>query len=154
MDIDGVISLWGWPADPPPEGVWTLLDGVAHVLSAGAARRLAALADAFDLVWCSGWEERADEHLPGLVGLGPLPHLSFDRHLAGAASHAHWKLAAVDAHAGPDRPLAWVDDAFDAACDTWAAERPGPTLLVRTDPAVGFTGAQAAALRAWAERLG
>ena len=26
---------------------------------------------------------------------------------------------------GPDRPLAWIDDAHDDACHAWAAERPG-----------------------------
>lgn len=153
IDIDGVISLWGWPGNAPPDTVWTLLDGTAHALSAGAARRLAALGDRYELVWASGWEERADEHLPHLVGLGPLPHLSFDRAMAGAASRAHWKLAAIDAHAGRDRPLAWVDDAFNPACHAWAAARPGPTLLVPTDPAVGFTEPQAAQLRAWAGTL-
>lgn len=126
------------------------MDGIGHFLCAPAAVRLGELSGAFELVWCSGWEERANEHLPQLVGLGPLPHLSFSRPLAGAASAAHWKLAAIDAYAGPDRPLAWVDDAFNPACHEWAARRAGPTLLIETLPAEGFTAAQARALRAWA----
>ena len=36
-------------------------------------------------------------------------------------------------------PLAWIDDAHDDTCHAWAEERPGPTLLVATDPAVGIT---------------
>jgi hypothetical protein len=150
VDVDGVISLWGWPEPHKPVGAWTLVDGVPHYLSAEAAGRLAALTDVFEPIWCTGWEEKADEHLPRLVGLGPFPHLSFDRAMSGAASRAHWKLAAIDAHAGPDRPLAWVDDAFNPACHAWAAARPGPTLLVTTEPAVGVTEPQAAQLRAWA----
>ena len=150
VDVDGVLSLWGWPEDRRPDGVWTLVDGVGHFLSTAAAARFAALADAFELVWCSGWEERANEHLPRLLGLGPLPHLSFDGAAPGAVPRAHWKLAAIDAYAGPDRPLAWVDDAFNPACHAWAAERPGRTLLVATLPAEGFTEAQAGVLRAWA----
>lgn len=153
VDIDGVISLWDWSDDAQPLGAWTLVDGSAHFLSRAAAERIAALADCFDLVWCSGWEDRANEHLPHLVGLGPLPHLSFDRAMAGAASPGHWKLAAIDAHAGPERPVAWVDDDFNPACEAWAAARPGPTLLVTTLPAVGFTARHAAALRAWAAAL-
>jgi len=149
VDVDGVISLWGWPEPERPDGAWTLVDGIGHFLSAGAAGRLRELSDVFALVWCSGWEERANEHLPRLVGLGPLAHLRFDGTLPGAM-HAHWKLAAIDAHAGPYRAVAWVDDAFNAACHAWAAERPGPTLLVTTQPAVGFTAAQATTLRAWA----
>lgn len=150
VDIDGVISLWGWAATEPPDGAWTLVDGIGHFLSAEAAGRLRELSDVFELVWCSGWEERANEHLPHLVGLGPLAHVSFDGTLSGAAPRAHWKLAAIDAHAGPDRAVAWVDDAFNPACHAWAARRPGPTRLVTTQPAVGFTAAQATALRAWA----
>lgn len=151
IDVDGVISLWGWPGPAPP-GAWALVDGIGHFLSARAARRLRELGDCFELVWCTGWEERANEHLPFLVGLGPLPHLAFDRTPTGA--YAHWKLAAIDLHAGPDRPVAWVDDALDVECHAWAAARPGPTLLVTTSPAEGFTASQAAQLQAWAAALG
>lgn len=151
IDIDGVVSLWGWAQERPPVGVWTLVNGIGHFLAKGPAEQLASLADRFELWWCSGWEEKADEHLPRLVGLGPLPHLSFDA--ATDAPRAHWKLAAIDAHAGPDRAVAWVDDAFNPGCHAWAAERPGPTLLVTTLPAEGFTAAQAATLRAWAAAL-
>ena len=154
VDVDGVISLWGWNGHQPPPGAWALVDGVPHFLSRESADRLVGLADVCEAWWCTGWEERANEHLPHLVGLGPLPFLSFDRVLRGAASHAHWKLADIDAAAGPDRPLAWVDDAFNPACHAWAAARPGPTLLVTTLPAEGFTTEQAAAVRAWAARVG
>ncbi len=145
IDIDGVISLWGTPALTSPLGALTLVDGVPHALSKPAAERLAGLADAFELVWCSGWEDRANDYLPRLVGLGPLPHLSF----GPPSDHAHWKLAAIDAHAGPYRALAWIDDDLPAACHAWAAARPGPTLLVETDPAIGVTPEQATRLRAW-----
>ena len=33
------------------------------------------LGDDFELVWCSGWEEKANDHLPHLMGLPTLPHL-------------------------------------------------------------------------------
>ena len=57
------------------------------------------------------------------------------------------------AFAGPDRPLVWIDDDHDAACHAWATARPGPTLLVSTDPEVGLTRAHAARARAWTEAL-
>jgi hypothetical protein len=150
VDIDGVISLFGFAPDECPPGTWHLVEGIAHFLSSTAAAHLHELAQSFDLVWCSGWEERADEHLPALLGVPVLPHLSFDRNVGGGpVSHAHWKLAAIEAHAG-DRPLAWIDDALDDACERWAAERAAPTLLVRTDPKVGLTQEQVARLREWA----
>jgi hypothetical protein len=175
VDIDGVLSLFGFPAYSPPEGLWRSIDGIPHFLSAAAARHLLALVSVFELVWCSGWEEKADEYLPSLLGLPRgLPHLSFERASgttdAGGATdaakgatdaagvgaeskslHGHWKLAAIDAYAGT-RPLAWVDDCIDAACHTWAAARTAPTLLVQTQPDIGITADQAESLARWARR--
>lgn len=150
-DIDGVISLWGFGLDMRPPGVWAIVDGIPHFLSTCAAEHLRALADAFDLVWCSGWEERADEHLPRLLGVpAARPHLRFDgRTRAEVSARAHWKLEAVDEHAR-DRPLAWVDDAFNAACWAWARARRAPTLLVATDPAQGLVDVHARRLHAFA----
>src|SRR5262249_11547 len=80
-----------------------------------------------------------------------LPHLAFDgRSRAEVSARAHWKLAAVEEHAA-DRPLAWIDDAFNDACHAWAARREAPTLLVATEPATGLREAPAAELRAWAK---
>lgn len=154
VDIDGVISLFGFgPAHPPP-GTLELVDGVPHFLSRGAAERVGRLSEDFELVWCSGWEEKADEFLPGALGLpGGLPHLTFGGPEAAQAGR-HWKLDAIDAYAGRRRPLAWIDDGFDASCHAWASARPAPTELVATDPAVGLTAAQADGLAAWARRLG
>jgi hypothetical protein len=153
-DIDGVISLWGFPPDRRPPGVWAAVDGIPHFLSTRAAEHLQHLAKAFALVWCSGWEEKADEHLPGLLGVPKsLPHLGFGGHTRTEVSaHAHWKLAAIEEFAG-DRPLAWVDDAFNDACWTWAAHRGAPTLLVATEPPEGLTDAHADELRRFAAAL-
>jgi len=151
VDIDGVISLFGFPHDRRPEGLWTQVEGIAHLLSATAATTLLDLTSDFEPVWCSGWEDKANENLPGLLGLGPWPILHFDRSRgAGTSLAGHWKLDAINAHCGPDRPLAWVDDVLDDVCERWAAARPGPTLLVRTDPAVGLTARDVPALRAFA----
>lgn len=153
VDVDGVISLFGFTLDTCPDGSWHQIDGVTHLLSAQAPGLLLDLMSDFELVWCTGWEERADEHLPTLLGLPRLSWLSFDRNPGRA--NAHWKLAAIDGHVGA-RPVAWLDDALDARCDAWAhdrRERGAPTLLVRTDPAVGLTTAERDTLVAWAAGL-
>ncbi|HZE04663.1 MAG TPA: HAD domain-containing protein [Solirubrobacteraceae bacterium] len=153
IDIDGVISLFGFDQATPPAGKFLLVEGIPHFLSVHAADLVASLRNDFDLVWCSGWEEKADEHLPFALGLpAGLPHLSFGEAVAGAPGR-HWKLDAIDRYAGADRPLAWVDDAFDQSCHEWAAARPAPTELVATDPAVGLTAAQARRLRQWAHAV-
>jgi hypothetical protein len=152
VDIDGVISLFGAPLDgralPAREGSLHSIDGMPHFLSSGAAAHLLELADDYELVWASGWEERANEHLPHLLGLpAALPFLRFER--AVGRAHAHWKLAAIERYAGA-RALAWVDDSFNDACHEWARTRAAPTLLVATDPAHGLTASEAALLARWA----
>jgi hypothetical protein len=150
VDIDGVLSLFGFQSDTRPHGEWINVEGIVHLISASACEHLHRLAARFDLVWCSGWEEKANEHLLGvLVMPAALPFLTFTAQ--GGASR-HWKLDAIEAHAG-DRPLAWIDDAHDDSCRGWASARAAPTLLVTTDPADGLSAAHVGALEHWAAGL-
>ena len=152
IDIDGVVSLFGFDHRHPPPGRFVSVDGIVHFLSAGAAEHLMALAGRFELAWCSGWEEKADEYLPFALGLpAGLPHVRFEHE--GDAGGRHWKLAAIDRFAGDRRALAWLDDGHDLSCDVWAAARDAPTLLVRTDPAIGLIRAHTATLTAWARAV-
>jgi len=154
VDVDGVISLWGFDPNRRPPGAFAVVDGIPHFLSQAAGRHLLALTEWFELVWCTGWEEKANEHLLTPLGLPtPLHYLSFDADRdPGHTTPGHWKLAALQAHAG-DRPLAWIDDAFNAACWDWAADRSAPTLLVATRPETGLLDAHAEQLRDWARAL-
>jgi hypothetical protein len=152
VDIDGVISLWGLHSNDRPRGAFHNVEGVVHFVSADAGKHLLGLRDRFELVWCSGWEEKADDHLPHALGLpSGLPFLSFARN--PGRGHGHWKLAAIEAYAGPRRPLAWIDDAHDDACHAWAAARGAPTLLVATTPATGLSSGHVDVLNAWAREL-
>ena len=128
-----------------------MVDGIPHLISATAGDHLRAVSRAYELAWCTGWEEKADEYLPRVLGLpAPIPHVK----LAGDDDSGHWKLAAIDGYAGSERAVAWLDDGHNHACEAWAAARRGPTLLMRTDPAIGITQAHVAELLAWAEELG
>ena len=151
VDVDGVISLFGFD-DPPDrtQAKFELIDGMVHCISLGAGDRLRGLSEDFDLIWATGWEDRANDVLPGLLGLPERPYLTFD----GAARFgtAHWKLGPLDEYAR-DRAMAWIDDSFDDSCYEWARERSAPTLLVPTESALGLEEAQAEALAAWAEGL-
>ncbi len=147
VDIDGVISLFGFPIDAPPRGAFHSIDGIPHFLSAAAGEHLLTLSLSFELIWASGWEEKANEYLPHLLGLPALPYLSFER--SPGKTNAHWKLDAIEAHAG-ERALAWVDDAFNEACHEWSASRAAPTLLVSTAPEYGLTETESRKLLAWA----
>ncbi len=151
VDIDGVISLFSFDHRSRPEGSFHSIDGIPHFLSSGAAEHLLALAPNFELAWASGWEEKANEYLPYLLGLPELPHLSFERSVG--RTNAHWKLDAIEAYAGATRALAWIDDAFNDACHLWASVRPAPTLLVQTQPANGLTACETEILARWADSL-
>jgi len=155
VDVDGVISLFGFPPHARPPGRFEMVDGIAHFLSASAGEHLRLLADAFEPVWCTGWEEKANEYLPRALGLdGPWPYLSFAHATGpGVSTQGHWKLDAIDAWCG-GRAVAWIDDAHGAACDAWAAERAAPTLLVTTEPAVGLTEREVERLLDWASATG
>ena len=149
LDVDGVISLFGFdgPLDQLP-GRFHLIDGVAHCIPDETGPRILRLAEHFDLCWATGWEERANDRLPLILGLPEeLPVLTF----GGKAEFgtAHWKLDALAKYAG-DRALAWVDDSMDASCHAWAAERPAPTLLVPCESDVGLTDSHVEAMIAWA----
>jgi hypothetical protein len=151
VDVDGVISLFGY--DEPPalaETRFELVDGAIHCISLRAGERLQRLSEHFDLIWATGWEDKANYYLPMMLGLAELPHLSFD----GAArfGSAHWKLGPLDEYCR-GRAMAWIDDNLDDSCYRWSRDRVEPTLLVPTDPALGLGEAETEALLAWARGL-
>jgi hypothetical protein len=148
VDVDGVLSVFGFPHNAPPPGRIHSVEGIPHCLADGCGERLIRLAQAYELVWATGWEERANEHLPHLLGLGgEYPTLEFDHQPEWGSSH--WKLSAIERYAG-DRAAAWIDDNFNEACLFWARERTAPTLLVHTDPAIGITDKHVTELERWA----
>jgi HAD domain in Swiss Army Knife RNA repair proteins len=151
VDVDGVISLFGFDRSSPPEGRLHSVDGIPHWIGERCGAHLTALAEHFELVWATGWEERANEHLPFLLQLeAELPTLRFDgRKVFG---EAHWKIAAVDEYAS-GRPAAWIDDSLDERCQAWAEARDEPTLLIETDAAVGLTEEHVEQLLEWARQL-
>ena len=152
VDVDGVISLFGFDEElTEAPGELKLIDGMLHCISLPAGERLRRLTEYYDLVWATGWEERANEHLPPLLGLPEdLPVLTF----AGRARFgtAHWKVDAIDKYAG-DRPAAWLDDNIDETCVAWAEGRSAPTLIVETAPSEGLTDEHVTQLLRWADEL-
>jgi hypothetical protein len=154
IDIDGVISLFGFHESMQPgqtdasgaPGEFHLIDGMLHCISLETGPRLQRLAQSYELVWASGWEDRANDHLPGILGVPELPYLTFDGRARFGT--AHWKLDALDEYAG-SRPLAWVDDSLDESCYEWAEQREAPTLLVPTESDVGLLEAHVQTLEAW-----
>lgn len=157
VDIDGVISIFADGAGLQPGSEPTaraggrfeylLIDGIPHCISIAAGERIERLAGHYELFWASGWEDRANDHLPNLIGIPELPYLKLN---GTPDDEEHWKLGPIAEYAG-NRPLAWIDDNFDQSCFDWAESREAPTLLVPTEPEHGFEEAQAEVLVQWAE---
>src|SRR3954469_25631726 len=148
VDVDGVISLFGFQASGHPPGIFHLIDGIPHCIGTDAAARLARLADRYELVWATGWEEKANEYLVHILEMpGDLPVLTFDGRAVFGSSH--WKVEAIEDYAR-GRAAAWIDDNLDERAEKWAANRPEPTLLVRTESALGITDEQVETLLRWA----
>ena len=144
-----MISLFGFPSGMPPPGRFHWVDGIAHCIGDACGSRVRRLVESFELVWATGWEEKANEYLPHLLDLPvrELPVLTFDGRAAWGS--AHWKLDAIDRYAG-DRPAAWIDDNLDETCEEWARSRAAPTLLVRSESATGLGEQHVEELLAWA----
>jgi Swiss Army Knife RNA repair-like protein len=151
VDVDGVVSLFGFNPTGKPPGSFHSIDGIIHLIGADVASRLARLTDRYELVWATGWEEKANEYLIHILGMpSELPVLTFDGRAVFGSSH--WKLDAIDEYAR-GRPAAWIDDNLDDQCKRWAAYRPEPTLLVLTESDLGITEEHVARLIRWADGL-
>ena len=148
VDVDGVISLFGFEGQPPREaGRFHLIDGMPHVISATAGGCLRQLVDHYELIWATGWEDKANDYLPNLLGLPELPVLHFGRDARFGT--AHWKLGPIGEYAA-GRPLAWIDDSLNDECRQWARDRAEPTLLVETESMLGIEQGHVEALISWA----
>jgi hypothetical protein len=153
VDVDGVISLFGFsPTETKLPGRFHWIDGVAHCIPEDVGERLVRLAEKFELVWATGWEEKANEYLPFILQLpeSELPCLMFQGQAVFGS--AHWKLEAISEYAD-DRPAAWIDDNLDDTCRHWARTREYPTLLIETHSASGMMDDHVEELRAWADEV-
>ncbi len=153
VDVDGVVSLFDFPesqSDLPGPLHW--IDGVSHCIPADVGARLERLAERFELVWATGWEEKANEYLPFILKLSfsELPVLTFGGRAVFGSSD--WKLEAMEEYAG-SRPAAWIDDNIDDQCKRWAKRREAPTLLVETKSPTGLTDKHVKRLLRWADKV-
>lgn len=148
VDVDGVISLFGFdgPAEEAP-CKFQLIDGMAHCISLETGPRLQRLMRHYELIWATGWEDRANDYLVLMLGLPALPVLHFGR--SARFGSAHWKLDPIGEYAA-GRRLAWLDDSLDDSCHEWAERRAEPTLLVPTQSDVGLLDSHVEVLVDWA----
>lgn len=124
VDVDGVLcpfrqsNFHFFDGEAPEEG--HLLDSLrdqrfdgyefdeasAVYYSRDNARRLKQLGEIFQLVWCTGWEHRANDVIGPLHELPELPVISV---LGYGGTDIHWKFAGIRHFVG-NQPYAFIDD--------------------------------------------
>jgi hypothetical protein len=144
LDVDGVLLVvrTSWT-----EGEDDDLD-LEPTLHPEASEWMAELAEVFELVWATTWEDLANRVVAPALGLPPLPAIEFDMDRRAPTA----KLPSVIAWIG-DRPCAWIDDDLQHDADTWAAGRAVPTLLVHVDMTTGMERRHVDRLLAFAAEL-
>jgi hypothetical protein len=150
VDVDGVLNPW--LADSCPDGYneYRFIPGERVLLSPGHGELLTSLATAYELVWATAWEHRANQLICPVLALPELPVIEFP---LDGRHQLFRKLPAVIDAVG-ERPCAWIDDEHQPDHYTWARQRGVPTLLIDIDPAEGLTRGVVATLADWAVRLG
>lgn len=150
VDVDGVLNPWLARTCPPGFGEYDFFPGERVLLSPGHGELLLSLAQAYELVWATAWEHRANRLICPVLALPPLPVIEFP--LSGRDLYFR-KLPAVIEAVG-SRPCAWIDDEHRPDHYTWAERRGVPTLIVDIDPAQGLTSDVVVRLAEWAAALG
>jgi hypothetical protein len=149
VDVDGVLNPWLAADCPPGFSVHDFFPGERVLLSPAHGELLLSLAGAYELVWATAWEHRANRLICPVLSLPVMPVIEFP--LDGRDVYFR-KLPAVIEAVG-DRPCAWIDDEHQPDHYTWAQRRGVPTLMVDIDPAEGLTSDVVARLADWAAAL-
>lgn len=151
VDVDGVVCPYaGELAYPEGAGVERAVVGHSQVwLARGVSHHLQLLADCFQLVWCTAWEDDAAEFLAPHLGLPALPVIHFDEPMG---EDGHWKWPAIDAFVA-DRPFAWIDDELGREDFARAERRSNATLLVWIEGTIGLAVAHVEQLVRWSREV-
>jgi hypothetical protein len=148
-DVDGVVCPYADElADPAAADLELATVGYTRVwLSRDIRQHMTRLAEPFQLVWCTAWEDQAAEFLAPFLGLPPMPVIHFDE---PAEEDGHWKWPGIESFVG-DRPFAWIDDELGRADFARAGRRSSPTLLVRIEGSHGLNERHVQQLEEFAE---
>jgi len=150
VDVDGVLNPWLADGCPPGFDEYDFFGDSRVLLSPGHGELLLSLAEAYELVWATAWEHRANQLICPVLDLPELPVIEFP--LSGRDVYFR-KLPSVIEAVG-DRPCAWIDDEHRPDHYSWAEDRGVPTLIIDIDPAEGLTSDVVAQLARWAAALG
>jgi hypothetical protein len=168
VDVDGVLCPFGKAFHPfdgqtgniTPEKFQQMRDAdypgysfnAEHYIhiSEDNARRLRQLSERFELVWCTGWQDKANEIIGPLHGLPQLPVVYIDEF----SPYVHWKCLSIERFVG-DRPYAFIDDDINDHGILYSNARNEriPTLWLPIRCSEGLTEAHVIELEDFADRV-
>ncbi len=129
------------------------LNGFHVWLNRAHGEQLIALADRFELTWCTTWEHDANTLIGPRIGLPQLPVLEFDKRRVIWRGGKYFKTHEIVAFAA-GRSFAWIDDEItDVDREYVTAHHGGPALLHHVDPRLGLLPDDFDALAKWAAPL-
>lgn len=170
LDVDGPLSPWAAGKDAKSAGFvehrmrlagWSRRKPLRMWLNPTHGPALVELAERADaeLVWATNWEHQANTMMGPAIGLPALPVIEFGDCLEPRPGQPFtWKYGPVARYAA-GRPLAWLDDDFDAypaARDTFVDKRRAAGLsteLIKVNPRTGITDEHLAAIATWTRSL-
>lgn len=103
------------------------------------ARRVKRLMNTFEIHWCTGWGNAANEVIAPLHGFPEFPTVPLEMH--DISEHVHWKYNGIVPYV-KDEPYAFVDDDIFEDGLEYARHRTAngiPTFWCKTDCDVGLT---------------
>lgn len=153
LDVDGVLCPFAGfdmrkVLDPEYPGFEYYQAECVHFAREANGARIRRLMKSFDVVWCTGWGEGANEVISPLHDLPSFPVLPMmDQTVDGV----HWKQDAIEAYVPTGMPYAFVDDDIDDRGMLYGASRQSaPALWLPTKCQVGITDTHVKALERFA----
>ena len=148
LDVDGTLIPFGGSDYPTYHGNTRNL--LLSRLDPAHGTRLSALS--CELVWATTWLSDANDLIAPLLGLAPLPVVTWPDSDDEQPPGLHWKTQTLVAYAA-GHPFAWVDDEIGAADRSWvAAHHNGDALLHKVDPRRGLAADDYSILDEWRRR--
>lgn len=161
LDVDGVLNLFGgkapvWYSRPVTHKV---VNGYPINFPRDIPEILDRLAEHFEIIWYTMWNERAPLDFAPAFGLPRFRHLECDWDFGAMLSRAYpeFRLWTPKTPLIPEylagRPFVWVDDDTTADDERWLREHPevGDFLLITPSPREGLTHADVDRAIRWAE---
>lgn len=164
LDIDGVFNIFNQDENTDLYEYFIAQEIYKIQMRLALIDHMEELTEHFVLVWCTTWDELANEYFADRLKMPFLPVVPTREARRGGFSgtkppllapipNVHWKTSAIVKYI-KDRPYAWVDDELGQGDQDYADMRTAmvaPTLMLRTEEHEGLVQRHVDELITWAE---